>query len=655
MHPRTVDECFGEEHTKIRKQAESLRKLRCHVIESTSKILNELLILNEEIDGLKIATVISNHQFEMLAGKLAISNAKFQQDKILLEDNKLNLEYSLYQERLRSQNLEQMLRETNTKKSVHDKALQCTSEQPQSASVNKNMIQALEDIKVQNQRLQREAEATKEELRQATLRLQHSEEELRCLRQLSQSRASTLKSSVCDSERQEMHPERAPQWTAAGEIPGRLDTTTRHEHSSVSARVPLAHPNAPAESPHHAAAAAGRFLAEMDVDQAAFHRLRASTSPAPVGLTSAVRTPHPANAPLRALGAGVFRVTLHRTHAFAAGELIVLERELLYSDVSDGLPQPVAVAAARLDGGAPFCIKLRRAAPGAHGAGSADRELANMLAVAASPAAAQLFPRLLFHFRLDLPARPGGGGGGGGGGPWPESWVGIGLELVERAVPEALTEGNRRLVAALMAAGLRHLRRLHAAGLAHGDAHAGNLMYNERRLAAAGAVGLQPLCIDADRVRPLGPAAAAAGGLGALRQWADVQQLLYWNNPLLGGAVRRPDGWSWGQVFAALHGDAAVRRLSCGTVPPTDYFMDMENAEQLAALAADPRHREYLARVRAGGSAAPGGALDAAVARLCADGCRGMVELGAAIRACLDRCAGGGGSGLGPESESMVV
>ena len=421
-------------------------------------------------------------------------------------------------------------------------------------------------------------------------------------------------------------------------------------HDELATKFPTAseeqHRKAPALLPARTSIA-DKIREESDRDQAAFHHARAPTLRSPVGLTSAVRTPHPANAPLRALGAGIVRVTAHRTAAFSAGELIVLERELLCSDVSDGLPQPVVVAAARLDGGAAFCVKLRSAAPAAHSAAPSGRssaavELDNLLAIAASPAAAQLFPRLLLHFCLDLPA--------GGG-----SWIGIGTELVERTVPEALTDGNWRLLAALMPAAARHLRRLHAAGLAHGDAHAGNLMYNERRLAAAGAVGLQPLCIDADRVRPLGPAAAAAGGLGALRQWADVQQLLYWNNPLLGGAVRRPDGWSWGQVFAALHGDAAVRRLSCGTVPPTDYFMDMENAEQLAALAADPRHREYLARVRAGGSAAPGGALDAAVARLCADGCRGMVELGAAIRACLDRCAGGGGSGLGPESESMVV
>ena len=165
-------------------------------------------------------------------------------------------------------------------------------------------------------------------------------------------------------------------------------------------------------------------------------------------------------------------------------------------------------------------------------------------------------------------------------------------------------------------------------------------------------------CIDADRVRPLGPAAAAAGGLGALRQWADVQQLLYWNNPMLGGAVRRPEGWGWGDVFAALHADAAVQRLSCGTVPPSDYFMDMEDADRLAAFVADPRHRAYLARARAAGAAAPGGALDAAVARLCADGCRLMLELGGAIRSCLARCDGGGGgsANFGPDGgQSMVV
>jgi hypothetical protein len=133
---------------------------------------------------------------------------------------------------------------------------------------------------------------------------------------------------------------------------------------------------------------------------------------------------------------------------------------------------------------------------------SADRELANMLALATSPAAL-LFPQLIFHFRLDLSARPGGG---------PSLWVCIVMELVE-----ALTDVNRSLVAGLVDAALRHVRRLHSLGLAHGDAHAGNVMYNERHL-PGGAVGLQPLCIDADRVRTYGPSVAATGGLAALRK-----------------------------------------------------------------------------------------------------------------------------------------
>jgi hypothetical protein len=136
-------------------------------------------------------------------------------------------------------------------------------------------------------------------------------------------------------------------------------------------------------------------------------------------------------------------------------------------------------------------------------------------------------------------------------------------------------------------------------------------MYNERRL-PGGAVGFQPLCIaDADRVRPLGPAAAAPGGLAALRQWTDVQLVLYWNNPLFGGAARRPAGWSWGRAFATLHGYMAVQLLSCGTVPPTDYFMDTGDTPRLAAFAADPRHRPYLACRRRRRRAGPcGGAAE---------------------------------------------
>ena len=401
------------------------------------------------------------------------------------------------------------------------------------------------------------------------------------------------------------------------------------------------------------------FLSEIDSAQESFHRAQVLTSASAVALVSAVRAPHPCNALLRALGAGAHRVTLHRTGAFSDGAVISLERELLVSDVSDGLPQPVVVAAARLDGGAPFCLKLRRATPSqgatAGGRSSAHVELANMLAIATSPTARQLFPRLLFHFRLDLPAGSTAAAVAGGGA---ESWVGIGLDLVERAVPEALTGSNRRLVAGLVAAGARHLRRLHAAGLAHGDAHTGNLMYNERRL-PSGAAGLQLLSIDADRVRPLGPPAASAVGLAVLRQWADVQQLLYWNNPMLGGAVRRPAGWSWADVFSALHGDAAVQRLSCGTVPPTDFFMDMENSDQLADFVGDPEHRVYVTRVCAADSAVPGGALDAALARLCADDCRAMEELGHAVRICLSRgiCGHGAGGGCAPgdASQSMVV
>ena len=380
------------------------------------------------------------------------------------------------------------------------------------------------------------------------------------------------------------------------------------------------------------------LLSEVNDDQAAFHRARCAMLPATVGLTSAVRAHHPANALLRTLGTGVCGVALQRSAAFGSGTMIVLERELLFSDVSDGLPQPVVVAAARLDGGAPFCVKLRSADPvqghPAGARGSSAVELDNLLAVSASPAARQLFPRLLFHFRLDLPA--------GGG-----SWMGIGVEMVQRSVPEALTEDNWRLVAALLPACARHLRRLHAAGLAHGDAHTGNLMYNERRL-PTGAVGLQPLCIDADRVRPLG----RAGGLGALRQWADIQQLLYWNNPLLGGAVRRLEGWSWRDVFAALHADAAVQRLSFGTVPPTDYFMDMENVEQLAAFIADPAHRGYLSKIGAIDSVSPGGVLDVAVARLCADGCSALAQLGNAIRTCIAQHVG---NGRERDSQSMIV
>jgi hypothetical protein len=118
------------------------------------------------------------------------------------------------------------------------------------------------------------------------------------------------------------------------------------------------------------------------------------------------------------------------------------------------------MAAARLDGGAPFCVKLRSAAPAVCSAcTSADRELANMLALATSPAAQQLFQQLLFHFCLDLPARPGGG---------PSSLVSIGMEHVELTltVPEVFTDANGRLVVGLVAAALRHVRRLHAAGLA---------------------------------------------------------------------------------------------------------------------------------------------------------------------------------------------
>ena len=138
-----------------------------------------------------------------------------------------------------------------------------------------------------------------------------------------------------------------------------------------------------------------------------------------------------------------------------------------------------------------------------------------------------------------------------------------------------------------------------------------------------------------------------------------MQQLLFWNNPMLGGAMRRPEGWSWADVFAALHGDAAVQQLSCGTVPPTDFFMDMEDAQRLTDFLADPRQRAYLARVCSADSATPGGTLDAALTRLCADDCRAMEELGQAMRVCLSSrsCEHGARGGCASESsnQSMAV
>jgi hypothetical protein len=70
-------------------------------------------------------------------------------------------------------------------------------------------------------------------------------------------------------------------------------------------------------------------------------------------------------------------------------------------------------------------------------------------------------------------------------------------------------------------------------------------------------------------------------------------------------------------------------------------------------------HRTYLARVCAFDSVVAGGALDIALARLCADDCRAMEELGNAMLVCLagQSCGDGPGGGRRSEdtSQSMVV
>jgi hypothetical protein len=159
--------------------------------------------------------------------------------------------------------------------------------------------------------------------------------------------------------------------------------------------------------------------------------------------------------------------------------------------VSDGLPQMVAVAAARLDGGAPFCVKLRSqlcAAPAPRSTGSRQT---------------------CWHSETHTPATS-----------CITSAASLAVLSASDSSPSASTPTETAPRCCLDHDCIVCIRIVI------------NLKLTTKK--------------DPSAQRPP-PAPGSLAAAAALRQWAGAaaghmhgQQLLYWNNPLLGGAVRQP-------------------------------------------------------------------------------------------------------------------
>ena len=163
------------------------------------------------------------------------------------------------------------------------------------------------------------------------------------------------------------------------------------------------------------------------------------TTPVSVKLVSNVRSCHRDNSLLRSIGSMSLVVHVTRDAALRDGDTVTIHTEMLYCDVSDGVPQPLVVVTAATDDGRPLCLKLRRVLRTSHGKCSAHKEIDSMLLLEGAPDARRLFPRLLFYCTLEEPLSEGR-----------RVWSGLGMTMLSCTVPISLTPKNRALVVYLV-------------------------------------------------------------------------------------------------------------------------------------------------------------------------------------------------------------